>query len=65
MSQEPPNEPWLARVFPTVCRYVGLILALYLIFTEKVAPEVGLAFAGSLITGTLWLEDKLRGGGPK
>lgn len=63
--EESPPESWLARVFPTIVRYSGLAVSLWLIVTARVDPSVGLGFAGTMISGSLAAEAWLKNRGDK
>ena len=60
LPTSPTPEPWLGRIFPTVVRYAGLGIAGWLILTGRVAPEVALAFAGTMVSGSMATEAFIR-----
>lgn len=52
----PPSDPWFVKYFPAVVRWSGLLVSLYLMVSGKVEPQIALAFAGTMISGTLLAE---------
>lgn len=54
--EPPPSDPWFIKYFPAVVRWSGLGVSMYLMVSGKVEPQIALAFAGTMISGTLLAE---------